>query len=209
MEGDYTDSLLRIKTGHFNWFNKDGGRESSAFYRKGKPLNITHFHFNGKIKTKLDYDNAYGAIYVNSWDANGNESLIDSFYNDVFGHECHKDTAFSKGIINKEGDIWHLRFFYLRNDSIMINSYYKERLCKTRINYWVRYYKGIAIDSITYSSNGKKILEWLYTNEGIKYRIKTFDSGRLVNELYFHKNGQKNYYKEYASTRKITMEKLG
>ncbi|MBC7534446.1 MAG: hypothetical protein H7258_01980 [Ferruginibacter sp.] len=207
MEGNYTDSLCRIKTGHFNWFNKDGGRESSALYQKGKPLNITHFHSNGKIKTKLDYDNAYGAIYVNSWDANGNESLIDSFYNDVFGHECHEDTAFSKGIINKEDDIWHLRFFYRRNDSIMINSFYKERLCKTRINYWVRYYKGIAIDSITYSSNGKKILEWLYTNEGIKNKIKTFDSGKLVNELYFHKNGQKNYYKEYDSTWKITMAK--
>ncbi|MEO8770100.1 MAG: hypothetical protein ABI402_08450 [Ferruginibacter sp.] len=175
MNGSFKDAACIIKTGTFTWYNADGRLTDSIIYNNGKPVYLSHFHDNGKMKTLLLYNN-HGATYVNSWDRYGEISYCDTFYHDRAHNECNKDTAWIKGVIKKEDSIWHLRFYYVDDGSLYINSYYKERLCRTRIGTFTRYMNGKINDSALYNDNGKKMAVWQFRNNCSLSSNRTFDS---------------------------------
>ncbi len=180
MDGNYTDPGCNLKTGLFRSYNIDGIITDSVIYNKGVPLYMSILHDNGRLKTVLKRNQDYTATYVNSWDKEGNESYLDTFYHDSRGHDCHKDTAALKGIINKEGNIWRLRFFTL-NDHLFNIGYFKERLCKTRVNYASWYQKGLLRDSLVFYDNGKKKEAWYFYDTGNMNAHQNFDStGKII-----------------------------
>lgn len=190
MVGDFEDPACIIKTGSFTWYNDTGGLTDSIIYKNNKPVYLNHFHDNGKVKTLLLYDSSGRASYVNSWNKYGEISYCDTFYHDRLNNECHKDTAWIKGIIKNEDSIWHLRFYYMDDGKLYINSYYKERLCRTRIGIFTKYVNGKINDSILYNANGRKIALWQFHNNCSLSAYKTFDSaGNITGGKYWTENG--------------------
>ena len=182
MQGTYVDSLGRlVKNGVFKSFSENGILTDSVVYQNGIPVSMAILHKNGKLKTLLLRNEKSIATYVNSWDDRGNESYLDTFYHDNRGRDCHKDTAYLKGIINKEDSIWKLRFYLADNGSLHSVAYYKERLCKTRVKFGCWYQQGILKDSIIFTDKGKRNEAW-----------------------YFHSNGILNAHHRYDSTGKIS-----
>lgn len=179
MNGSFKDAACTIKTGTFTWYNTNGRLTDSIIYNNCKPVYLSHFYDNGKMKTLLLYNN-YGATYVNSWKKDGEISYCDTFYHDRAHNECNKDTAWLKGVIKKEDSIWHLQFYYMDDGSMYINSYYKERLCRTRIGTFTRYLNRKLSDSTIYNENGKKRAAWQFHNNCSLSSYATYDSLGLM-----------------------------
>ena len=199
MEGDFLDATCTVKTGQFKWYDQNGILLLTRIYQQGKPLEITHFHPNGKIKTLLLYNAAGKTTYVNSWNELGIETVSDTFYHDMQGHECHKDTAFFQGIINKQDSSWHLRFFTM-DHVLMSDAFYKERLCKTRTGSSRSYYFAGGIrDSAVYDSLGRIEMKLHYHPTGVKDMLYHFSAQRTTSILYFHENGNRNFFKKVDS----------
>lgn len=176
MKGQYKDSISRVRTGPFTWYNKMGILTDSIIYQKGLPVYSCRFHENGKRKTLLLYNDKYLATYVNSWDEQGRETTCDTFYQTWMHRECHRDTAQFKGIIRKEDNNWRLAFYYTWNDSLVSEALYKERLCKTPI--WYKRYNrnGLVRDSILYNDKGKLKDIWYFFKSGMLNAHDGFDS---------------------------------
>ncbi|MEO6670199.1 MAG: energy transducer TonB [Ferruginibacter sp.] len=204
MKGSFHDEACILKTGTFTWYNSNNVLTDSIIYNNGKPVYLTHFHTNGKMKTLLTY-NSHGATYVNSWDKSGNIAYCDTFYHDRAHNECHKDTAWLKGIIKKEDSIWHLQFFYMHDSSLYINSYYKERLCRTRIGTFTRYLNGKITDSSFYNNSGQKMAVWQFRNDCRLSSYRTFDSmGVMIGGKNWDQQGNERIFNPnvtYPSTR--------
>ena len=191
MVGYFKDSACYVKSGTFKWYYNTGSIKDSGIYDNNNPRYICHFHTNGKVKTIIKYNDLNHAVYVNSWTAEGMESNIDTFYHDNKHNECNKDTAYLKGIIVKEDSAWHLRFYYMDNNQLYINSWYKQRLCTTRIRNFEHYNKeGKLLDSALYYDNGRKQAVWLLHNNCMVSAYKKNDtSGVLIGGSTWYEQG--------------------
>jgi TonB family protein len=179
-ETTFRDPKLLVKFGLSRSYNTAGELIDSVIYYNGIPLYFSVFHDNGKKKTVLVRDTSGVSNYVNSWDREGNELFLDTFYHDSRGRDCHKDTAFSKGIINKEDSVWRLRFYHVSNDSLYTTGYFKERLCKTRCRYGSWYQQGVLWDSLLYGENGKKKEAWYYFRGGKKNAHQLYNAAGWI-----------------------------
>ena len=180
MIGYFNDAACTMMCGIFKWYTPTGEIIDSIIYQNNQIRYLCHFHPNGKVKTILIYNDKNLATYVNSWNMEGHESYSDTFYHDRHHRECNKDTAYLKGIITKEDNAWHLRFYFQDNGGIYINSYYKERLCTTRIKSFECYKNGKLLDSALYNDYGKRVALWQYHNNCMLSSYRTFDTSGHV-----------------------------
>lgn len=194
MTGFFKDPRCTIKSGTFKWYFENGVMSDSITYYNNNPRYLCHYHTNGTKKTILTYNNVNRATYVNSWNPDGTEKYMDTFYHDKQHNECHKDTAWLKGIIRLEDSSWHLRFYYISNNKLYINSWYRQRLCVNRIKDFERYNEdGKLVDSILYHDNGKKKAAWLFHNNCMISAYKKYDSlGVLIGGSYWDEAGNQS-----------------
>jgi TonB family protein len=87
--------------------------------------------------------------------------------------------------------VWHLTFYYTSNGRLYINSFYKQRLCVTRIGHFERYNEeGKITDSCLYYDNGKRQALWQFRNNCTLSAYKTFDTaGVLTGGTYWDEQG--------------------
>ena len=186
MAGFYNDSSYSKKLGPFEWYDRNGRITDSILYHDDRIIQLQHFHANGKPKTLLIYGDRSRAVYVNSWDQFGNETFIDTFYHARKGKDCNKDTPILQGIITKEDELWHLRFFTVSKQEMVIGSWYMERLCKNKIRYFSNFENNKPARSVEYGKVGEIILfkYWRYHTNGniCNYRVygkdKKFREGK-------------------------------
>lgn len=196
MKGSFSDERLLYKEGTFTWYFPDGKLKDSITYVHNSPRYLAHFHSNGQMKTLLLYNDSNRAVFVNSWNQDGSVSFIDTFYHDRKHNECNKDTAWLKGIIERETDsCWHLRFYYMTNNRLYINSYYKQRLCTTRIKDFEKYNEeGKLTDSSLYSLNGRRQEVWLFHHNCLISAYKKYDSlGKLSGTTVWDEYGNEQF----------------
>lgn len=184
MTGYYNDSAFSRKTGPFVWYDVNGMVTDSILYQNDRIVRLQHFHSNGKPKTLLIYGDSSRAVYVNSWDENGKETFIDTFYHDRKGKDCHKDTAHLQGIITREDDLWHLRFFSIPKQDLVIDSWYLERLCKNRTRYFTNFDNNKPIRSVEYGKAGVISLfkYWKYHRNGMLCNYRVYGNDQKFSE---------------------------